>query len=130
MELNGQKKLRGIYETTIDSTLTCECNLKNIDYYSLICKAASNDKLYKYYGNNVCMFKYKHKENDCVLMIFSIPVNLSKDNGVVKHLADRIMEIITTVEKSFIFLEYVHSIEVKEDKFVYLTCIKKIEDKD
>lgn len=123
----NEHKLREIYDKIIDSDLMCDVNLKTIDFYNLLCKAAAKDFLFNYKGNNLCMFKYKYKDSDSILMIFSIPINDSSD--VPRHLTERIMEIIEDIEKCFINLEYVRSIEIKEDKFIYLVCIKKRVDK-
>jgi len=75
-------------------------------------------------GNNLCMFNCSMEGEDAVMMIFSIPIN-SKDSGA-KNVAERVMEVIGGVEECFITLDHVKSEEVKEDKFVYVTAVKKI----
>jgi len=125
MEINhNQKKLKDIFENTIDSDLKFEGNLKNLEYYSMFCKAASENQLHKIIGNNVCMFNYYYKKEDSIIMLFSLPINI--DESGAKTVAERVMEVITLIEECFITLEFVKSEEVQEDRFVYITAIKKI----
>ena len=117
-------RLREIFESTLESGLKYDDKYKNVDYYSLFCKAASNDKLYKIAGNNLCIFNCLYEDFDSVMMIFFIPIN-SNDSGA-KNIAERVMEVVEIVENCFITLDYLMSEEVKEDKFVYVIAIKKI----
>jgi len=118
------ERLREIFENTIESGLKYDGKLENIEYYNLFCRAASNEKLYKIAGNNLCMFNYSHQEADSILMLFFIPINTT-DSGV-KNVAERVMEIIEITENCFTTLDYLNSEEVKEDKFIYITIVKKI----
>ena len=94
----SKERLKEIFETTLDSGIVYEGSLERIDYYSLFCKAASKDKLYKFMGNNLCMFNCKFEEKDAVMMIFYIAIN-SDDNGA-KNVAERVMEVLREVETS------------------------------
>jgi hypothetical protein len=70
MKTHVKDRLKEIFETTLDSGIKYDGKIKNIDYYSLFCKAASEEKLYKLMGNNLCMFNCKLEEKDAVMMIF------------------------------------------------------------
>jgi hypothetical protein len=122
-----KEKLREIFETTIDGGLKYEGTHTSPEYYNLFCKAAANENLYKMMGNNVCMFNYTMNGDDAVMILFSIPVN-SNDTGA-KNIAERVMEVIAGIEDCFVTTDYVKSEEVKEDKFVYITIVKKVGDK-
>lgn len=117
-------RLKEVFESTLDTGVKYEGSVENPEYYTLFCKAASKDQMYKLMGNNLCMFNCSYSGDDAVMMIFSIPIN-SKDSGA-KNVAERVMEVITGIEECFITLDHVKSEEIKEDKFVYVTAIKKI----
>lgn len=117
-------RLKEIFETTVDSGIKYEGKLKNLEYYNLFCKAASEEKLYKLMGNNLCMFNCKYEENDAVMMIFFIPIN-TEESGA-KTVAERVMEVVTETEKCFVTIDYLNSEEIKEDKFIYVVIIKNI----
>jgi len=118
-------KLREIFESTPESEeMLYIGELDNIDYYSLFCKAASKNKLYKLFGNDVCAFNYKNDDCDSVLFLFFIPIN-SEECGS-KNIAEKIMDIVKKTEECFITLDYVVSTEIKEDKFIYVTIVKNI----
>lgn len=119
-----QDKLKEVFELTIDSGINFEGNLEEIDYYNLFCKAASKDKLYKVMGNNVCMFNCELDHDDAVLMIFFLPIN-SEESGA-KNIAERVMEVVEQIELCFISIDYLKSEEVKEDKFIYVSAVKKV----
>lgn len=119
-----KEKLKEVFENTIDTGIKYEGSIENPEYYTLFCKAASKDQLYKLMGNNLCMFNCSYDNNDSVMIIFSIPIN-SQDSGA-KNVAERVMEVIGGVENCFVTLDHVKSEEIKEDKFVYVTAIKKI----
>lgn len=120
-------KLREIFDTTIELGIKYDGAYKSIDYYNLFCKAASQDQMYKLMGNNMCMFNYSFDGEDSVMMLFSIPINPNETGA--KSIADRVMEVIANVEDCFITTDYTKSEEVKEDKVVYVTTIKKIGDR-
>lgn len=121
-----QDKLKEVFEVTADSGIKFEGDISKLDYYTLFCKAASKDKLYKIIGNHVCMFNCEYNNSDAVLMIFFIPIN-SEDSGA-KNVAERVMEVVDLTENCFISIDFLKSEEVKEDKFIYVTVVKKIDD--
>jgi len=122
-----REKLKEIFEATVDSDSKYSGSFTDIDYYALLCKSAAKDRLFKLMGNNMCMFNCKYDENDAVLMLFSIPVN-TKEIGS-KHISERVMEVIENVEACFTTTDFSSSREVKEDKFVYMVVIKKLDKK-
>jgi len=117
-------KLNEIFENTIESDLKYEGDIVNIKYYDLFVKAVAKKQLHKLMGNNLCMFNCEYEGKDAVMILFSIPIN-SKETGS-KSIAERVMEILVGIEDCFTTLDTVKSEEVKEDKFVYVTAIKKI----
>ena len=120
-----KQRMKEIFETTIESGIKYDGSIENPDYYGLFCKAASNDQLYKLMGNNVCMFNYDLQQNESVMILFSIPINTSEESGA-KNVAERVMEVIENMENCFTTLDEVKSEVVQEDKFVYVTAVKKI----
>lgn len=124
------EKLNELFNKTLDSDLKFEGKLNNMDYFSLICKATSNNQMIKFKDSNLCMFNYRYNNQDCILMIFSIPISDNSDNNKPnknKHITERIMDIVKLLEEFFITLDYTHNKQVKEEKFSYLTVIKKID---
>ena len=121
-----KERLKEIYETTIESGLKYEGKHDVVEYYNLSCQAGKGDQLYLVNSNNVCMFNYSFDGVDSVMMLFSIPIN-TKETGA-KNIAERVMEIIAMIENCFTTTDYVKSEEVKEDKFVYITIVKKVEE--
>jgi len=125
MENKQLEKLKEHIENTIETGFKIDLNIENIEYYNLFCKAAAKNSLYKLYGNNLCLFNTSYKGKDAITTIFSIPIN--SDESGAKSVAERVMEVVSVLEKCFITLDYVKSEEVKEDKFVYVTIIKILE---
>jgi len=121
-------RLKEIFENTVESGIKYDGSYERIEYYNLFCKAAAQEKLYKMMGNNLCMFNCCYEKSDAVMMIFYIPIN-SNDSGA-KNVAERVMEVVEGVEDCFVTLDYIKSEEVKEDKFIYVTAIKKIAQED
>jgi hypothetical protein len=119
-------RLKEIFENTVESGLTYDGKFENIEYYNLFCKAAAQEKLYKIVGNNLCMFNCSYEKTDSVLMVFYIPIN-SNDSGA-KNVAERVMEVVAIIEECFVTIDFMRSEEVKEDKFVYVSCVKKLEE--
>ena len=120
-----QQKLKDIFENTLEVGIKYEGTFDNPDYYGLFCKAAANDQLFKLMGNNICMFNCDLDQNEAVMILFSIPINTSEESGA-KNVAERVMEVIENLEICFTTLDEVNSEIVQEDKFVYVTAIKKI----
>jgi len=122
-----EERLQEVFESTIESDQMYDGSFDNVDYYSLFCKAASNDNLYKLMGNNFCMFKCNYKDKDAIMMLFSLPINKQEEIPGSKNVAERIMEVVDATEKYFITIDGMKSEEVKEDKFVYVTMFKILE---
>jgi len=122
----SKQRLKDIFETTIESDLWFDKKIDDIDYYTTICKAATSDKLFHFRGNNLCMLNCKYEESNSVLILFSIPINTEQTAGS-KGVAERVMEIVHDMEVTFTTLDFMNSVEIKEDKFVYVIAIKKIE---
>lgn len=120
-----QQRLKEIYENTLESGIKYEGSLDNPDYYGLFCKAAANEQLFKLMGNNICMFNCEMDKTESVMILFSIPINTSEESGA-KNVAERVMEVVENMEIAFTTLDEVNSEIVQEDKFVYVTAIKKI----
>lgn len=119
-----EQKFRSAIEATLESEdLRYTGELKNMDYFSLFCKATAKDKLYKFLGLNVCMFNYLHENQDSLLIIFSIP---NGEESSTKDVADKVMDIVNLSEQLFITIDHLESTEIKDDKFIYTTIVKKI----
>ena len=98
-------------------------DIETINHFFLLIKAGSLDVINKILGCKMCMMNYRYDNDPAILIIFSIPI-VSKIGN--KQMADRVMEIVENVEKCFITVDYTNSKEVKDDKFVYITIVKKI----
>lgn len=133
MNTSPKERLTQIFESTIDSGTVYNGNIDEIDFYAVLCKSTSNNQLYKILSCNLSMFNYKFENEDAVLIIFSIPSSLNTDklpNQENKHISERIMDIIRLVEESFITVDYMNLKTIKEDKFVYMTIVKKIKEEE
>lgn len=120
-----KKKLIDLFEQTVESDLKYEVELENINYFNLFCKAVSKNAQYKILNSDMCMFNYVYEGVDSVLIVFSIPINSPEESGQ-KNIADRVMKIVNLLEKSFIKIDHLSSEELKDDKFIYVTAIKKL----
>ena len=119
-----EEKFKEGYEKTLENVdLQYDGNLKNIDYFGLFCKAGAQDKLYRFLGLDTCMFNYIHENQDSVLIIFSIP---NGEESSTKFVADKVMDIVELCESVFVTVDFIKSKEIKDDKFIYVTIIKKI----
>jgi len=123
-----QQKLLAIFEKCIKDGDFYDGNIDEINYYNLMFKAGTNDTLESWGDANVCAFKYNYKNNESILIIIGIPINSEKETSTSKNIAERIMEIVKDSELCFTTLDYNTSTEVKKDKFIYITFIKKIEE--
>jgi len=90
----------------------------------LFCKAAAKEKLFKVKQNNVCMFNCIYEKKDAILMIFALPLNIETNTGS-KNIAERVIKIVEMLEDCFIRLEYMNSVCLDEEKFIYITAVKK-----
>ena len=125
-KLTHEERLRDIFETTIESGTKVQVNnIDEIDYYSLLCASIGNNKMYKMYTCNLCSFNCDFEGEEAVIMIFSVPISTQAEVLDKKHSSERIMDIIKTVEECFISIDHMSFKEVKEDKFSYITIIKK-----
>jgi hypothetical protein len=77
------------------------------------------------YGSELCTFNGKYLNEDAIIMLFAIPINSSEETGA-RNVAERVMEVITESEKCLVTLDYVKTDEVKEEKFVYVLIVKRI----
>jgi len=119
-----EQKFREVFEGTLeDVDLQYTGNLKNIDYFGLFLKAGAQDKLFKFLGLNTCMFNYIHEKQDSVMIIFSIP---NGEDSSTKYVADKVMDIVELCESVFVTTDYIKSKEIKDDKFIYVSIIKKL----
>ncbi len=118
-----QQKFKDLFETTVESDLRYEGSVENIDFYSLLCKCAAKDAMYKIMKTSFCMLNCTYDNQDAVLLVFAVPVN---SDSWTKDVADRLMEIIRQLENCFTVLDYINSKEIKDEKFIYLTVVKKI----
>jgi len=125
-EMDRKEKLLDICRDTLESGIYFDESLENIDYYAAVCKAASVAKLYKFFGCNMSLFKYIFEGDESLMMIFSIPTasNIdSKEDS--RHISQKVMDIIKLLEDMFVVIDYMNLNTVKEDKFCYLTIVKK-----
>ena len=124
MNQHMEQKFRSAIDVTLESEdLRYIGELKNIDYFSLFCKATAKDKLYKFLGLNTCMFNYTYDKQDSVMIVFSIP---NGEESSTKDVADKVMDIVDLTERLFVTVDYIDSSEIKDDKFIYTTIIKKL----
>jgi hypothetical protein len=125
------ERLQQIYDSTIESGLSHCGDLENLDYYSLFCKATANNQLYKLFSCNLTMFNFTFNGNNSVLIVFSIPVSLNSDTQQDnRHISERVMTILKLIEDCFSTVDYMNLKNVKEDKFTYLTVVKKIDNEE
>lgn len=130
MNLTPKERLQQIFDTTIESGLNYVDSFDDIDFYSLLCKATANNQLYKFFSCNLFMFNCKFENEDSIMIVFCIPITLNTDNNQQenKHISERIMDILKSVEECFVTIDYMKLTEVKEDKLTYMVVIKKIKD--
>lgn len=119
--MHTRDRIKEIFDKTIESDLSYNGKIENVDYYNIFCKAAANEALYKYNGNSFCCFNYSYIKKDSVYIIFSIPLSIENEN---RHITERIMEVIKDVEECLIEIQYVNCVESKDDKVIYLSFIK------
>jgi len=120
-----ETKLRMLYNDTIKEENIMKENLEDINYYNLLCKSIAANKFYKFFNANLSLFKFLYEGDDSVLMVFSIPIQANKDEKDKKHITERIMEIVESLERVFVTIDYMTLQEVKEDKYYYLNAIIK-----
>jgi hypothetical protein len=131
LNISPKERLKQIFEDTIDSGGLYDGNLNEMDFYALLCKSTANNQLYRLLGCNLSMFNYKYENEDSVLIIFTIPMSVNMDNISVqenKHISEKIMDVLQLVEDCFITVDFMDLKTVKEDKFTYMTIVKKIKE--
>jgi len=123
-----KKKIIDLIDKTIESGLKYSGNLETLNYYQLFCKATASEFLFKIDSKtNACSYKYKFNDENSLMIIFSIPLNDDR-NFRSKFISEKIMEIISECEDIFTSIDYYDFKEIKNEKFVYLVIVKKIED--
>ena len=127
MSTRLKKKMIEMFDETRQKDDYFECELDKIEFYKIFFNAGK-DGIYSYKDNNICMFKYKFDDCDSVLIIISIPINSVKETSTSKNVAERIMEIVKVTEECFTIVDYTEATEVKKEKFIYLTIVKKVEE--
>ena len=121
----NKERLAEIVDTTLNDGLPYEGDLDNINYFGLLCKSSNKNQLFKLFGANLCMFTYVYNSKKSIMMVFSMPINLSPELSG-KHISERVMDIIGCVEEHFTTLDYVDLKESKEDKLSYITIVKTL----
>jgi len=122
----AKEKIVELFDKTVKNGEVYDGDLENVNYFALMCKA-KEDYMFKIGQCNGCMFKYKYDGKTSVLFIFSMPINLNTDNGQDnKHISERVIDIVRMLEDCFVTIDYLNSVESREDKFVYITAVKKI----
>jgi len=119
-------KMLDMYETTIrdHQDLIYDGEIDKLNHHNALMKAGGKKHLHKLMGCNVGMLNCIIEGLNAVVIVFSIPINAETGS---KHVADRVMEIIENIEDCFTTVDYLNSIENKDDKFVYVTAVKKYE---
>lgn len=125
-------RLKSFFEDAISNSKMLDGSLETLDYYSAICKSACENKLYKMLNCNLCLFKYKYDNDiDAIILIYGIPSPSNPDSkDDTKHISQKVMDLIKIVENCFVTVDYMNLVEVKEDKFHYLTIVKKIKNEE
>lgn len=119
-----ENKLKSCFKHVAKNGHIYQCNLKKIDYFQAMMLATDKNQNLQYGGNNVYLFKHRYNNNDCVLMIFAIPI----DSEDPKSLSERIFDMLKEIECIFVTLDYRN---LKEEKpYVFLTVVKKIKKGD
>ena len=118
-------KIKEVYEETVKNGITLETDLKNIDYYSAVCKYLATFKnTIKMFGHDLCSFKTEKNGEKFVIMLFYIPAKNNYDNDG-KHIMSRVMGIVKVLEEAFTTLS-IRMDEVEEDHYSYLIAVKKV----
>jgi len=120
-----KNKIKELFKQTIKSKIRYNGTVNEINHFNLTCHGAGNNSMFKLMGSDLFLFNTTYEGKKAVLFLFSIPLN--SDSGT-KHVSEKVMEIISTVEKCLITIDYSNSKEVRSDKFIYITLIKKYND--
>ncbi len=118
-----QEKIIEIFDSVVESGVKLDTPIEDVDKCNLMFKAATSDTLHQMLGSNMCMFNCEYQGEDAVYIMFSIPI---QEKGS-KQIVERVVEVVKKLEDCFVTLDSCTSEEVKEDRFVYVTAIKKLE---
>jgi len=124
-----EEKFKEMFEMTLESDHDHYGNLKEPNYFGLICKAAQGDYMKKIYNNDIVMFNTEYEDEDAVLIVVQIPVNVNEDDESIKttkFVSQRVMKMIFLAEKCLVQLDVCETTQEPEDKFVYIKMIKKV----
>jgi len=111
------------FEEACKSGVQFEGDIQNIDFFKTFSKAELKKQMFKSLGCNVCMLSH----NGSVLIIFAIPIRSAVEGDENRHVSERMMDIVKTIEDCFVTVDSMTAQEVKEDKIIYLTILKKLE---
>jgi len=130
------KILSDLYDTTVESDLALEGDIDKIDYCKVLYKATAVNKMQKIKNLNICMFNCEFNNSDAIMILCAIPINSESDIESIqpvekqatkdKNMAEKIMKIISAVEKHFITLDDIKLETKPEEKFTYLRMVKKV----
>ena len=126
--LEIKEKINTIHEKIIGSELFCnDQDFDNIDHYNLLCRATAADMSFflSDLKCNFCMYNCKYEEKDAILIIFLLAINVDRGN---KDLSERVITLIHSAELNFTTLDYIKVKKLTDEKWLYLTMIKKSED--
>jgi hypothetical protein len=125
-EIVIKNKLLKIFNDTINNPdWEYDEKIEDVNHYNLFCKALSDDKKnFKMLGSIMSMFNYQYQDCKSVLMLFSIH-NASNETST-KNISEKVMDIARNLENTFVTLDYLSPIEVKEEKYIYILAVKKI----
>jgi hypothetical protein len=121
-----KNKLTKIFDDTLNSPdWKYDGKVEDINCYSLFCTALSDDKKnYKMLSSVMSMFNCYYQECKSVLMLFSI-YNSSNETSA-KNISEKVMDIARNLENTFVTIDYLSTLEVKEEKYIYVIAAKKI----
>ena len=98
-------------------------DISMIDPLKVYFKASQMNCIHRVLGYNMVMMNTKFEDKKAIILMFMIPIN--KDTGY-KTMAEQVMQIVEIIEKNFITVDYIRSVEAKEEKHVYITIFKNV----
>ena len=126
-KMEQKDRLREFFLSAVSEASVLDSMLENLDYYNIKYRAIRENRYFKMLNCDLCLYKYKYKDEDCIILIYSIP---SPSNPEAKedsrHLSQKVMELLKIIEDCFITVDYIDLKDVIEDKFNYLVVIKRI----
>ena len=122
-----RKKFKDLYDKAMESDQYFEnIDQTSINFFDLVFKASSKNLYCLFKGNNLCIFKCKYYNDPYMMIIFGIPSKKKSETSGKKFISERIIDLIKCVEDCLITVDKMKSFENQDDKFVYLSCMKKI----